>query len=418
MRLVSVSVALFLAVATALGGGFQVSDHSARAMGVGGAFVATVNDVSSLYANPAGMSFMGGTHLSIGTTIMMPDNSFTFADPPGSDSKTQTQVIFPPNFSLSHTFEGGYGVGVSASVPYSLRNDWSPDWPGGRVTTHSEIRVVFVSPAFSVNVFRSLSLGFSLNVAWARLVMDRRIGFDALGEPDGSQSLHGSAETSYGFTAGLLYHPNEFWTLGAAYRSRTANSIENGNATYAEIPTDQMANFPNSNFSTTLTTPDHLSGGISIHPAHWLYAEGEVQYVFWSALSSVTLDFVDARIQSNPAIEKSIPLQWNNSISARGGIEISLGDVNLRAGYAFEQTPVPDPYMRPSFPDANRNVFSGGIGYAVSEDLRLDFAFSIAKFKNRSVTNSLVEYQPGAYLNGTYTSSLTMIGINMSYSWD
>ncbi len=69
-------------------------------------------------------------------------------------------------------------------------------------------------------------------------------------------------------------------------------------------------------------------------------------------------------------------------------------------------------------PDANRRVYSGGIGYAVSEDLHVDFACSFARFEQRSIDNSLVEYLPGAYLNGTYASSMTMIGINMSYSWN
>ena len=140
--------------------------------------------------------------------------------------------------------------------------------------------------------------------------------------------------------------------------------------------------------------------------------------MYWSALSSMTLTFADPALQTNPRLEADIPLRWKNALTARSGIEVTLGDVMLRAGFAYEQSPVPDETLRPSLPDANRRVYSGGIGYSVSEDLRLDFAASFASFEQRSITNSLVEYLPGAYLNGTYATSVTMIGINMSYSWN
>ncbi len=418
MRILLLSILLCLCAATTRAGGFQVSDHSAHAMGLGGAFVAAMNDASSLYANPSAISFLRGTHLSIGTTIIMPESKFTLAVSPGNTSKTQSQVLFPPNVTLTHTFEGGFGVGVSASVPFYVKNEWSPDWPAGRVTTRSEIRVLFLSPTVSAKLLRSLSLGLSLNMAFSRLQSSSRIGFEDLGQPDGDQSLEGTGKTSFGVAAGLLFHPDDVWSLGAAYRSRIAIPVPHGSVTFTGIPDSRSPNFPDGDFSTTLTIPDHISAGISCRPFKGLYLGGEAQYMFWSTLSSMTFTFADASLQANPAIEKYIPLHWKNSFSARGGIEVTLGDVNLRAGYAYEQTPVPDQYMRPSVPDANRNIYSGGIGYAVSQDLHIDFACSLARFEERVISNSLVEYLPGAYLNGTYGLSLTMIGINMSYSWD
>jgi long-chain fatty acid transport protein len=167
-----------------------------------------------------------------------------------------------------------------------------------------------------------------------------------------------------------------------------------------------------------MTIPDHIAAGIGCSPLKGLYLGGEVEYMYWSTLSAMTLTFADASLQSNPNIETTIPLHWKNSVTVRTGIQVTVGDVDLRDGFGYEQSPVTDQYMRPSIPDAHRRVYSGGIGYAVSEGLRLDFAFSFAKFEERSISNSLVEYLPGAFLNGTYASSLTTIGINMSYSWD
>ena len=424
MRLFLFSLILFAAVAMGNAGGFQIADHSARAMGLGGAYVAVPNDASSVYANPSALSFLSGTHLSVGTTIIVPDTKFTLASDPGNTSRTQSQVLFPPNVSITHTLANGIGFGLTASVPFYIKNDWPSDWTAGRVTTRSEIRVVFVSPTVSAKILPSLSMGLSLNIAFSHMLNSRRIGFDqgaAVDDPpppDGTQSLDGSGKRAFGFGAGLFFHPDDVWSLGAAYRSRISVPVENGSVSFTGIPTTEAANYPDGAYSTAMTIPDQLSGGIGYKPFKALYLSGEVQYMYWSTLSTMTLTFADPALEQNPNIEKIIPLHWKNSITARCGVEVTLGDVSLRAGFAYEQSPVPDEYMRPSVPDATRRVYSAGVGYAVSEDLRLDFACSFARLDDRSVTNSLVEYLPGAYLNGTYASSLTMIGINMSYAWN
>jgi long-chain fatty acid transport protein len=418
MRTIVLLSFLWLAAAIAHAGGFEVSNHSARAMGLGGAFVAAPNDASSLYANPSAISFLRGTHLSIGAMIMVPESKFALATDPGNTWKTQSQVLFPPNISLTQTFADGFAFGVCASVPFYVKNVWPGNWPASQVTTHSEIRGVFVSPTISAKLFPSLSLGASLNIVIARMLTSRSIGFADLGQPDGTQSMDGSGKTMLGYGVGFLFHPDEVWSLGAAYRSRMSIPVEHGTVTFTDIPAGQTGNFPNSTFSTDMTLPDHVTAGIGCHPFKGLYLSGEVEYMYWSALSSMALTFSDAALQTNPRLETEIPFQWKNSLTARSGVEITIGDVNLRAGFAYEQSPVPDGYMRPSVPDAKRKVYSGGVGYAVSEDLHVDFACSFARFEERTVNSSLVEYSPGAYLNGTYASSLTMIGINMSYSWN
>jgi long-chain fatty acid transport protein len=420
MRIFYFSFMVLLGAAAAFAGGFQTTDHSARSLGLGGACIAMPNDASSLYANPSVLSFVSGTHLSVGATILMPETRFTLAGNGGNTFKTQSQVLFPPNVSLSHTFEGGVGVGVLASVPFYFRNEWPADWMAGRTGTRSETRVVFISPTVSVKIVPSLSLGASFNIAFSHMQSSRRIGFEAdvPAAPDGSQSLDGSGETSFGFSAGILFHPNDVWSFGAAYRSRMSIPVENGSITFAGIPNSLLESFPDGTYSTHITVPEHLSAGIGCTPFKALSLSGELQYVYWGALSSIDYTFGSAALTSNPAIDKSIPLHWKNALTARAGIELSLGVVSLRGGYTVEQSVVPDAYLRPSAPDASRRIYSGGIGYAVSEDLRLDFACSVAQYDDRSIRTSLVEYLPGAYLNGIYASSMTTIGINMSYSWN
>lgn len=43
-----------------LAGGFQINEHGAKAMGLGGAFTAIANDASAIYWNSAGMTQLSG----------------------------------------------------------------------------------------------------------------------------------------------------------------------------------------------------------------------------------------------------------------------------------------------------------------------------------------------------------------------
>ena len=44
-------------------GGFQLNEHGAKAMAMGGAFAGLANDLSAFYFNPAGLAFMNGINV-------------------------------------------------------------------------------------------------------------------------------------------------------------------------------------------------------------------------------------------------------------------------------------------------------------------------------------------------------------------
>ena len=113
--------------------------------------------------------------------------------------------------------------------------------------------------------------------------------------------------------------------------------------------------------------------------------------------------------------------QWKNTYAVRFGLELRLADVTLRGGWLFDQSPIPDSYLRPSLPDADKTGYSVGIGYRVAEGLQLDFAYLFVKYKDRTITDSSILHylpRPDPYLNGTYSTSETIIGLNVSYSWN
>ena len=68
---VAVFVALLLTQANlGSGSGFLIYEHGAAAMAMAGAFVSVANDPTAIFHNPAGIAFLRGTQVSVGTTLI------------------------------------------------------------------------------------------------------------------------------------------------------------------------------------------------------------------------------------------------------------------------------------------------------------------------------------------------------------
>lgn len=83
-----------LAPVSAPGGGFQMVDQSARAMGLGGAVGALSGDPAAMHTNPALLSFLEGPIFSLGATVKVPDETFEGVSPSTAQTKMQAQVLF------------------------------------------------------------------------------------------------------------------------------------------------------------------------------------------------------------------------------------------------------------------------------------------------------------------------------------
>ena len=137
--------------------------------------VAAGDDPTVIHLNPAALAFLTGTNFSLGSTVMLPELSFTGAAPGSLETKMQPQVIFPPDLYLSHTFGESWGMGIAIHEPYSTRTEWTPDWIGSRLVTKSDIRVLMVTPSLGMRVRKNLAVGLGLNIVFPKLLYEKRI---------------------------------------------------------------------------------------------------------------------------------------------------------------------------------------------------------------------------------------------------
>ncbi len=394
-------------------GGFQISDQSARSMAMGGGSVALTDDPMAMTVNPAVLPFLPGTNFVLGATVIVPTYRFTGVTPADGSTKMQPQALSNPALALTFSPGTSISFGVAAHIPFAIKTAWSQDWVGRRITTSTELRTVFISPAIAFQPNASLSIGFGMNIVASNVLLSRRLGFDSLSQPDGFVTYEGNSRFDYGFQVGIQYRPAAFLSIGLGYQSKVNVDIGDGTATFGDIPPQLAASYPNSEARTTLSTPDVFRGGIMLHLGRTVMLLGELEYVLWSQYESLSITFKD------PALRNVVlPESWSDSWTGRIGIELTFPGITVRGGIIFDPTPIPDATVRPTVADAKKVGYCAGIGYAVAGALQLDFAVAQYPFADRVVTNSTVEYLPGQYFNGTYGGSMTTIGLTLSYNWN
>ncbi len=390
--------------------GFQINEHSARAMAMGGAFAGLANDPSAIFFNPAGIAQLNGTHFMAGVTLISPKASFRGPAPSVKEYDLQHQLFTPINFYFTQQISKKFYFGISVNNPYGLGTKWEPDWVGRYIAYNTSVETFFFTPVFAYKVSDNLMVSAGLTYATGKVTIEK-YGSMAPFAGDVLVSMEGNG-TAIGFTGGILWKASDKFSVGVSYRSESKFTF-NGTAK-ADVPKALEGVIPTGDISAKLTTPQNITFGVAYKFNDKFKVTADYQYVGWSCYDSLGVDFKDPKYE-----DVSAPRMYNNSFIARFGTEYNVNDaLNLRGGIYYDKNPVPDEYVEPSLPDADRIGFNVGVGYAITKNIHVDLAYMFIRFAERKIENSKVEYTSGdSKFNGVYNSSAHLFGVNFSYNF-
>ncbi len=401
-------------------GGFQLNEHGARAMAQAGAFAARANDPSAIFFNPAGLSYLRGTHLMAGVTLITP--SYSYYGPSNLNSneewQMENQVFYPPNVYLSHTWTDGMledlAIGIGVTTPYGLGTKWDDDWIGRAVTREIELQTFYVMPTVAYALTDWLAVGAGLNIVFSTVDLRRAVtNF----EPSMDLELEGSGDLAVSWNAGVILKPREDVSLGFSYRAETELEFE-GTANF-HPPFALAPLFPGGDVKTAITPPATWFAGVAWSPMENFDLEFDFQGIQWSSYDKLSIDFAtDA--QNTPGVKQDDVTSYKDyedAWIARLGCEYRLTGTGLalRAGYFYDSNPVPDKSLEPLLPDADRHGLNIGIGIDILPKITLDAAYLHLFFLDR-VTEATT-YPGGANLDGRYTGSADLYAFNISYAF-
>jgi len=151
--LLLLSLSVLLASGSAFASGFALPEQGAKAVGMGGAFVATADDPSAIYFNPAGMAQQRNAEFLVGGTAITFSNQFT-GDPndpftSGQSGRYRAHTFVPPNAYFILPIGGNLTAGVGLMTPFGLRTNWQDPWPGRFISRDANVKVLSVEPALA-----------------------------------------------------------------------------------------------------------------------------------------------------------------------------------------------------------------------------------------------------------------------------
>ena len=432
-HLIGTIVLSVLVVGIALGGGYQLNEQGARAVGMGGAFVARASDPSAIYFNPAGLAFQKGMNILVGANLILPSTKFTGPTPSTTETSTNSQVFTPVNFYGIDQISDDIVVGLGIFNPFGLGTDWPDTWPGREIAVKSNAQTWYFNPSASYKINNQLSVGIGVSYIIGKVTIGYKVPtygtVISVGGPylapvpatatEGSVNLDASA-TGFGFNFGAIYKPIDKLSIGLSFRSETKLDFS-GTATFSDMKA-LAPYFPGGDGKTTLPMPMDIYVGVSYEMTEALTVEGDVQYVGWSDYKELDVTIPNGPLfpfPPPPLSYGSIPLQkagaplvknWNDGYLFRVGAEHKCCDqFTCRGGVILDLSPQPPSKTEPMIPDGDRVDISLGGSYKINDNLYIDASYMIVLFMERDAK--------GSVLPGTYNSNAHIISLNVGYSF-
>lgn len=344
-----------------------------QAGGTAGAQVATVRDATSLFYNPAGMS-LGPASMTIGFAAGFDDLRIRMKPRPGGydlPDRGSTSPAIPSAFRLSQRGDvtdipnlyqfliaahGSFGItrlrlGVAVMLPlnqighqrshfadereqyFSNRLSWE------LLGERSEHQTILAGASWMVLDWLSVGVGLSVLPS---AVTDARVYLpDAARQDDVTMTVDNQQDASTSVFGGLRILPADGWQIGLSARSENAFSLRIRN--YIQIKGFQTdpASFPVvQDIAITVNyIPAQASLGVAWN-SHRASLSAEANYQRWSA-------YIDGDGGRDSGFEDTVALRL-------GGTWIDHAGRTLRAGLAWEPSPVPAQTGRTSYVDNDR----------------------------------------------------------------
>jgi long-chain fatty acid transport protein len=401
--------------------GFALPDQDAFATARGEAFVATADNPSAIFYNPAGITQLTNNSFRAGIYGIYLEPSYR---PPGTASNhgqtyySSDNLAAIPQFFYTHTLKKtpvSFGLGFYA--PFGGNMSWPQNTGFRSVAVSGALKYLTVNPVVALRVLPSLSIGAGAMVNYGKLEMSQGL---LKTSTRGTNFFDFDGDGwSVGYNIGIRWQPYEKISFGANFRSSAKINFQ-GHTDFELNP--GAYNTPTArNADTSFTFPLTTVFGVSYRPTPKWNLEFDANYTGWDSFDKVTIE------QSPPPLSRpfhqNIPvnLGWQASWMYEFGVTRYFDNGwHISGGYAFNENSVPNNYYTPLAADLDRHFFSIGAGHK-GKTFDFDFAYQLGYGPAHTVTGSTPSSTPGQFAgqsaNGTYgfNSSALMLTMGMHF---
>lgn len=399
---------VLMASTSGFAAGFALIEQSVKGLGnsfAGGAAIA--EDASTIFFNPAGMARLEGFQATAGLNYIAPSAKFT----PNSANTTTPLALgggsgtggnggeggepaLVPNFYFTAEAGSNCNYGISFNTPFGLATKFDEDWVGRFHGIESDLMTININPSasYKLNNNFSIGLGFSAQYLDATLSQESVLG------PGVSSFTEMTGDSwGYGYNFGALYAFNDDTRIGASYRSSVFHSLKGDMSirlTGTSVPVTAKIKLP---ASAQMSVFHRINNKFDVM--------ADVMWTEWSVFEDLTVN--------TPSGQNVTEENWKNNRRYSVGATFHPVDaLALRAGVAYDETPIPDETRTPRIPGADRTWLSLGAGYAM-DGWNFDFAYAHLFVADGDI-NLVDTTGTRGNLSGSFDNSVDIISIEAS----
>ncbi|MBH0028392.1 MULTISPECIES: outer membrane protein transport protein [unclassified Pseudoalteromonas] len=385
-----IAASLAFVSADSFAAAFQLSEQNASGLGRAYAGEASIADDASVVArNPALMTLFKDKQLSVAAIGVIPDVSLEGESAPAGidesslddDSIAPSAVVPAAYFTMPYSDKISLGFGAFSN--FGLSTDFDDDYAAGQIAGKTEIFTVNLNASVAYKVTEKFSYGIGLNVVYAEAEIVRHLGETPLPYPAQTEvvNLEGD-DTGYALNVGLMYQLDENSRFGFNYRTETDITFEGTYSSTARGIAERSGSV-----DITLPAMAEFSG------SHQLDEKLGLHYsVAWTGWSS--FDKLEAEVGLTPEQGFEKTEDFSDSFRYSVGTDYQYSeDLLLRAGVAFDQSPVSQNHLSISIPDTDRFWFSFGGNYAIDQQSNVDLGVSIIRGKTQNFEEDGFEFE-------------------------
>ena len=419
----TVSVAALLAAGAAQAGSFAIrSGQSAEGLGMAYAGAAAGGiGMGSMAWNPATITMFPGRNSQWNVTYLYANASYDPTSPTrlgsptgplnpiqnGSGNIGGDGAFIPASYSAWQLTDRLW-IGLTTGAPFGLRSKADDQVYAGQVYGRSaNLKTINVSPTIGYKVTDWLSIGGAVQIQYLKTSLKNATGATlgtAIGPLAPNQILKGDT-VDVGFRVGATLTPREGTTIGLAYRSSIHQTLEGTISTVAGVGP----------IKANLNLPDSVVFGLSQVINDQWQAHLGVEWTNWSRFRRIP---IVSQISGLPI--SSLNFVYDDSWFFSGGVEYKYNQaLTLRAGVAYELSPVNDTNRTVFISDNDRLWLSAGASYQVSDKIKLDVGYTYINVNKAKVNYGGTHPQQGpVFFSAEAKPYIHIVSAGLTYRWD
>jgi len=384
-----------LTASSLYGLGTRLPDQNAAATARGEAFVATADNPSAIYYNPAGITQLEGDQIVVGAYVISFKTEYT--SPSGVKAETDNDPQAAPRVFYTHQFsDERFVAGFGFYTPYGLSNEYPDDTPFRTIARKGSIEYLTFAPTLAAKITDTLSIAGSVNYNHATAELSQGIFFP------GDESRFKGDDGALSFKVGVLWQPSPQHSFGLSYQSESRFQFSGGleNKPYS----------PREDAEADFNFPQFFIVGYSFRPTPAWNFEFNYDWTDWNELNDVVLTTASGATVV-------LPFNWKSSAFYEFGVTRKFDHGwSASGGYIYSENSVPEANFSPLVPDSERHIFSAGVGYK-SDAWDVNLAYQYAHGPERKITNSISPSLVGESANGKYEFNSHAISLDFGISF-